>query len=101
MLDLFRRKRGEWVNKVKALPAAVAAPEADQVEAGNGGGERKMGGKINGKGKGKEAGTEKKKTAIELARERHAAGTPNTAAFRGKKGFRPTGANSVQKVGGK
>lgn len=84
ILDLFGRKRGEWVTKIKELGAEKFPPVAVAVEE-----EPEKGNKKGGDKKTVAQAREKKfgKSAIQLARERHAKGE--------KKGFKLTGANSV------
>jgi nucleolar protein 9 len=104
MCDLFRRKRGEWVNKVKALGAEVAPVEVvPEMEAEgkegkkNGRKDKHKGGK---NGKGDKGGDGKGKSAIELARERFGAKRAGkSGGFKGKRGGQGTGANQVQKIG--
>ncbi|TVY30848.1 Nucleolar protein [Lachnellula hyalina] len=105
MLDLFKRKRGEWVNKVKALgleslPKESPVPQEQAEEEGGGKqrGKGKKGGRFS-KGDEKTQG----KSAIQLAREKFAAtklgGSSAGAAKAGKgKGY-GTGANQVEKIG--
>jgi len=107
MCDLFRRKRGEWVNKVKAL-GAESVPVSEQVLP-----EEKTEGESKGKGKkdnkqkggrnGKVDEGGKKKSAIELAREKFAAKKAGKSGagggFKGKGSGHGTGANQVQKIG--
>jgi len=105
MLDLFKRKRGEWVNKVKALgleslPKESSVPQEQAEEEGGGKqrGKGKKGGRFS-KGDEKTQG----KSAIQLAREKFAAtklgGSSAGAAKAGKgKGY-GTGANQVEKIG--
>jgi nucleolar protein 9 len=92
MLDLFNRKRGEWVNKAKAL-GAESIPSEAVIEAEE---DDNVKGKRKGKKGGKAKGQEKKKSAIELAREKFAAGKPakSGGGFKGK----GTGANQVQQI---
>jgi nucleolar protein 9 len=76
-MDIFKRKRGDWVKKVQGtVPGQMGKGYVnDAVAEGK-----------DGKGKGKAVGGEKKKTGIELAREKF-------AQNRAKKG---TGVNKIQ-----
>lgn len=103
MCDLFRRKRGEWVNKIKAFGAESApvevVAEVEITEGGGKGGKEKKDNKQKGGKKGDEGG--KGKSAIELARERFGAKKAGkfTGGFKGRGGGQGTGANQVQKIG--
>lgn len=100
MLDLFRRKRREWVNKIKVLGAEVKPAEvvAEVDDKGNGG---KGKGKNNNKKGGKNGKADASgKSAIELARERFGAKKAGkSSGFKGNGGGQGTGANQVQKIG--
>lgn len=120
-MDLFKRRRGEWVKKVKAfglefiasLPSSlpVVQPEEDAGVTGNGsdevkGKKSKKDKKNKGpKGKKGEAPPDPTKSAIQLAREKFAAaklaGGRVTKDGHGQgKGFKGTGANAGVVVGG-
>lgn len=110
MLDLFKRKRGEWVNKIKALgaesmPKEAAVPQEQEQEQAEG--EKDEKGDVKGKEKGKKRGKFTKgdknahhgKSAIQLAREKFAANKSGGAAKGVKGNGQGTGANQVQKIG--
>lgn len=114
-MDLFRRRRGEWVKKVKVagaeavanLPLTVVepAPLVEDGEDGDGEVEKKTG-EEDKKGKGKKKKNRKAgkdpvpdptKSAIQLAREKFAAAKAAKSAMKSNKG---TGVNaSVVAVG--
>jgi nucleolar protein 9 len=66
-MDLFGRKRGEWVKKVQGSPT-----QTGKGYNHDGAAESKESGKGGGKGKGKAVEEGRKKTGIELAREKYA-----------------------------
>lgn len=110
-MDLFKRRRADWVKRVKSGDTQGKANITNQMvlksQDGNANvivGKDILGdgiGKPHGKGKGgeKEVGGERQKSAIELAREKFAA--QKLAGGRGKAmqlksvGFKATGANSI------
>ncbi|TVY90327.1 Nucleolar protein [Lachnellula willkommii] len=103
MLDIFKRKRGEWVNKIKVLgvesiPKEAAVPqeqaEEEKDEKGDGKGKRNKRGKFNKSDKNAQG-----KSAIQLAREKFAANKSGGAAKGAKGNGHGTGANQVQKIG--
>jgi nucleolar protein 9 len=115
-LDIFKRRRGEWVNLVKShsvstflVPpqqqnsAPVAADEDEAVvkQGGKKSKDRKSKGKPGAGKDGKPTAQESGKSAIQLAREKFAAkkaekmaGTGGKSSFKNAKG-RGTGANAV------
>jgi nucleolar protein 9 len=102
-MDFFTRKRGDWVNKVKAAGAEAAknlAPSAPILESTNDDETNAVKGKKNKKQKqnhnrkgGKETAPDPNagKSAIQLAREKFAAAKNAKAAMKGNQG---TGANA-------
>ncbi|QSZ31455.1 hypothetical protein DSL72_001020 [Monilinia vaccinii-corymbosi] len=105
-MDLFKRRRADWVKRVKSGDAQgkvnISAQTVLKSQDGNANaivGKEILGdgiGKPHGKGKGGEGG-ERQKSAIELAREKFAA--QKFAAGKGKiiplKVFKATGANAI------
>ncbi|APA14417.1 hypothetical protein sscle_12g091870 [Sclerotinia sclerotiorum 1980 UF-70] len=108
-MDLFRRRRADWVKRVKSGDTQGKSNISNTVvlktQDGNANamvGKEILGdgiGKPHGKGKNgdKEFGGERQKSAIELAREKFAA--HKLASFKGKimppKGVKATGANAI------
>lgn len=108
-MDLFKRRRADWVKRVKSGDTQGKSNIQSQMvlksQDGNANavvGKEILGdgiGKPHGKGKGgeKEIGGERQKSAIELAREKFAAqklasGKLKTIPL---KGFKATGANAI------
>ncbi|EPE35329.1 ARM repeat-containing protein [Glarea lozoyensis ATCC 20868] len=107
-LDLFKRRRGEWVNTIKQLaaakyPSAKAAIETnveEAVEEPAVSATKSKKNKKNGGVKG-EVDAGPKKSAIQLARERHAAKKAGVGGVNAVKiGHKGTGVNSG-KIGAK
>jgi nucleolar protein 9 len=101
-LDLFKRRRGEWVNTIKQLAAAkhpsaktateTTVEEAVEEPAVSATKSKKNKKNVGGKGK-VDAGP--KKSAIQLARERHAAKKNGVGGVNAVKvGHKGTGVNS-------
>jgi nucleolar protein 9 len=81
-MDLFKRKRGDWVRKVKDESAAAVSKYSSEIRSGKGKGDREAGEEDTAgvqvprknSEKGAKNNGQPKKSAIQLARERHAKG---------------------------
>jgi nucleolar protein 9 len=98
-MDLFKRRRGEWVKKVQAAGPATEKVSSVDIQHGSAAvssGKSKKVGVVEGKTKGAAVKKGEGKTAIQLARERFAASKKEKQG-KGKGGgtMKGTGANTI------